>query len=382
MKIKTKDLKAMVSKVQKGSVPNGIIPITGLININKGDGTFSLRTFDGYCHYRATSSDGVQGDDSFSVSVNSNLFVNLVAKTTSEEVALWFDGKSLSFKGNGSYKLEVVFDGGTPLDFPPLDGYFDGVGETHSLNLKELSKAFSSCEVSMAKNVADYPMYSAMFISDKCVSTDNNTACLHDGKVIDEGSALIPYPALRFLGSFGDSEEITLGITDGNDPTFHLSDPTFCVCGPLAPKHRSFPAAKLESMVSVPVNRVAVDVAEALGAIERVILFSKQYDEQGVYVSFHDGAIDVACIQKERKTDAVSEEIVAYEVGDDGKPTDSVACVSESLEAPLNVYYLQSQLRAIKSDKAVIGFGSKTFITIAGGDDLYMLSFLRLGKAR
>ena len=80
MKIRTKDLQAMVSKVQRGSVANGIAPITGLINISKGaDGSFVVRTFDGFCHYRAKSLDQSYGEDSFTASVNANLFVNLVA---------------------------------------------------------------------------------------------------------------------------------------------------------------------------------------------------------------------------------------------------------------------------------------------------------------
>lgn len=56
----------------------------------------------------------------FNATVNANLFLKLVAQTTSDTIELTVTDKTLNFKGNGNYKLPLIFDGETLLQLPEI----------------------------------------------------------------------------------------------------------------------------------------------------------------------------------------------------------------------------------------------------------------------
>lgn len=58
--------------------------------------------------------------NSFNATVNANLFLKLVAQTTSDVIELTVTDKTLNFKGNGNYKLPLIFDGETLLQLPEI----------------------------------------------------------------------------------------------------------------------------------------------------------------------------------------------------------------------------------------------------------------------
>lgn len=380
MKIKTKDLKAMVSKVQKGFVVNGIVPITGLINIKNDGNDFYLRTTDGSYHYRARLAG--LGGEAMSVCVNASLFVSLVSKTTVDEVELSVDEGSLRFKGNGSYKLEVVYDGGSPLDFPSLDEY-DGAVFEGSVKREALSDAFASCEVTMAKSMEKFPKFSGMNVGDSFVSTNNAVACVHEGECAVASPFLIPYPALRFIASFSE-ETIQFAIKDDEaNPLFRMSDGSFDVFGPLAVKYREFPSKALKQMLAAPLKKAGFDVADAIGAVDRIDLFSKQYDSSVIALSFKDGELTLECLNNDSKAlPDIYETLRLFEVGADGAVTDKDAFFEGEFRCEVGIQYLQSELKALKGDKAVVGFGSDRFITLSGASDLFMLSFAKRAQSK
>ena len=56
----------------------------------------------------------------FNATVNANLFLKLVAQTTCDTIELTVTDKTLNFRGNGNYKLPLIFDGEALLQLPEI----------------------------------------------------------------------------------------------------------------------------------------------------------------------------------------------------------------------------------------------------------------------
>ena len=59
-------------------------------------------------------------DVSFHVTVNANLFLKLISQTTTDTVEITIDNNTLVGKGNGIYKLPLIYDNDKLLELPEI----------------------------------------------------------------------------------------------------------------------------------------------------------------------------------------------------------------------------------------------------------------------
>ena len=59
-------------------------------------------------------------DVSFHVTVNANLFLKLISQTTTDTVEITIDNNTLVVKGNGIYKLPLIYDNDKLLELPEI----------------------------------------------------------------------------------------------------------------------------------------------------------------------------------------------------------------------------------------------------------------------
>ena len=59
--------------------------------------------------------------DDFTVSVNATLFLKLITKITTDTVQMYTDDRVLYIKGNGNYKLPLIFNGDKMFEFKDIE---------------------------------------------------------------------------------------------------------------------------------------------------------------------------------------------------------------------------------------------------------------------
>lgn len=84
--VKTAQFQAMVSKAVRGAGLNKLLPITGMMCIEKKDGVLSIYTTD-TANYLQVRMDLPEGDDIYVV-VPADTFSKLISKMTSERITL------------------------------------------------------------------------------------------------------------------------------------------------------------------------------------------------------------------------------------------------------------------------------------------------------
>ena len=139
LKIKTTKLQEMLSRAIKGAGDNNLIPLTSLMSIELKDGKLTITTTDN-TNYLYVLED-VEGDD-FYVCLGIDKFPKLVARTTSEDIALDLKDKYLEVIGNGKYQIEFQLDeNGEMIKFPnPLNKFeFNNkIGEVELTTIKSI----------------------------------------------------------------------------------------------------------------------------------------------------------------------------------------------------------------------------------------------------
>lgn len=71
--------------------------------------------------YYAQFKLNVDAEEYFHATVNANLFLSLVAKTTTDSIELFVDKNDLNIIGNGKYKLPLIYENENLLELPKIE---------------------------------------------------------------------------------------------------------------------------------------------------------------------------------------------------------------------------------------------------------------------
>ena len=109
MVINTEKLQEVCKKVLDAVDNNSALPVSSSVELlTEGRKLFINITNMEY--YVSIDLDLDNEVDSFRVVVDAHLFLNLIAKMTTEDIELTINDKSLVVKGNGNYKVPIITD--------------------------------------------------------------------------------------------------------------------------------------------------------------------------------------------------------------------------------------------------------------------------------
>lgn len=370
MKILTKDLKALVAKVQRGIGNNPLMPLSGLVSVGyDGAKKVTLKTFDGYNYVisgaEIAESTGA-GDVAFEACVNANVFVALVNKTTSEGISIDLAEKYVAFKGNGNYKLDVVFDNGQLLLFPEMEDFSEVEGDR--VRVSTLLNSINVNETSVAKT-AEVPMFLGCYFGERVYTTNGQVACVVEDKLVEGKNALFMYNTMKLLPSLVD-QEATLKVKDGQgERLFELSDSGVTISGKLISDGGKYPVGALDKMVGDDMPSVSVGVAGLLDVLDRMNIFTDQYQTSAIRLTFADGLLTVTNYTSGGAHNA-EETIDAPHV------EGTLPIEGGKYECFVDLGQLQADLKVCAQPTATLGFGSKTFIRVNQGKVTFIIGLL------
>ena len=338
MKVNTQILKNMLSKV--GNIKaNNLLEITQYYELDFNDNTLTINATDGV-NFMSVSHE-TKTESNMKIIVKVDQFTKLINRTTKDTVELTVKDNYLEVKGNGTYKVEIVVDEVYPTLFISED-------EEFIVDTKSLSEAIKGGKNAKGAVPTEGILYSYL-VRDSHVLTANGIKVYGreiEGDDIKDLEILIP-PVLAGLIHTVDLDKATL-ITDKDKMYMKIIGQDVTVTGALADGVEDYPA--LDSILNMNYEyNVELDVKELLNALDRLNLFTTQYDKGILDMIFSSDSITLA-------TSSKSIESIPYLTMID---------LDTPLEMNINGNHLRDLLQSCEDESVMIGFGDEDSIKLS-----------------
>lgn len=208
MVIKTDELKELCQKIILGIDSNELAIITSSMSIQTKNSNLYLSITNR--EYYMTTYIPVSSSEDFNVTVNANLFTKLISQLTTENVELSVDSGNLNVKGNGHYKIPVIFENNTMLELPEITinniiNEFDVDGNIfnsiNNINSKEMNKG-----------VITKPVQKCYYLDNKGAITFTSGACVNDFELKEDVKLLFNARLVKLFKLFKDKNvKFTIG---------------------------------------------------------------------------------------------------------------------------------------------------------------------------
>lgn len=216
----------------------------------------------------------------FNATVSAELFLKLISKMTTETIELSIEDNSLIIKGNGLYKLPMIYDGDELLKLPEI-GMVNITSEfdidttiLHSIynyNSKEFAK----------KQVVANPVQTMYYLDDKGCITFTSGACVNKFNISTPIKVLLTDKIVKLFKLFsGEKVHICLAQDDNNASiltkmrfTSNSVELTAIINSDDA-MINSVPESVIRNMAfDTYTNAIVINKNSMLNAIERIMLF-------------------------------------------------------------------------------------------------------------
>lgn len=207
MILRTDDLRESCTKILSAVDSNALNSITDMLEINCGNGIFSLSVSNGEYYVKIQTETDV--DEEFKATVNAIQFLKLVEKTTSEVIELTSDDKVLNVTCNGSYKIPLVYDGDSLLKIPTID--IDESVEKTSIKSSALKSIVDFNSKELTKGIISKPVQRLYYVDGSGCITFTTGACVNEFKTNVSSNLLFNDKLVKLFKLFGD-EEVELEV--------------------------------------------------------------------------------------------------------------------------------------------------------------------------
>ena len=208
MILKTADLKKVTDKILPAVDSSSVSNITENLEMYVENNNLCVCVTNGAYYVRSLLPLG--GNEDFHATVNATLFLKLVSQITTEDVEFKTDEKTLFIRGNGKYKLPLIYDGANLLVLPKIT--IDNPTCEMSIDtgiLHSISK-YNSRE--MKNGLISRPVQKMYYVDENGAITFTTNACVNNFKLEKPVKMLLDEKIVKLLKLFrGDKVKFTLG---------------------------------------------------------------------------------------------------------------------------------------------------------------------------
>ena len=208
MILRIEDLKDVCSKILSAVDSSELSILTETLELKTENDVLYMSVTNREYYVRVKLDLGEKID--FHATVNANLFLKLISQTTTETVELTIDNNTLIVKGNGVYKLPLIYDDTKLLELPLIEinnvtSQFDIEGDILvsilNYNSKEISKG----------NIVR-PVQKLYYIDEKGAITFTTGACVNNFNLEKPIKILLNQKVVKLFKLFkNDNVHFTLG---------------------------------------------------------------------------------------------------------------------------------------------------------------------------
>ena len=358
MKIKTEQLKAMLSKAVQGASNDKLMPLSQLIGIKQQNGVLQLTTTDGTNYlYVVESVDGDLSDE-LNVTPYVEQFYKLISKMTSEYVYLNIKDNGLEVKGNGTYMLELEPDEeGELIQYPDPYNDYETANKVKfgkkTLAVEDIKVLVNTLKSSISTTY-DMPSITNYYLGDKILTTDKKQVACYDKRIIDKHNVLMPVKLVDLLTlmesdiKYYIADDVMLFETDGCYIYSRRGDDV-----------EEYP--KLDMLISQKyASECKVNKNDFIALLDRIALFISKHDDKAIRLYFEKDGIRVA------NKDRSSNEVIPYLSSKKFKAYDCA----------MNIDMLLDQLKAYQGDSVEIHYNNEKTIKLVNEDIIQVIALM------
>lgn len=298
----------------------------------------------------------------FHATVNASLFLKLVSQITTENIQLTVSDNVLVVKGNGTYKLPLIFDGDELLTLPKIE--IENTTSTFPIRAEVLNSILTYNSKELSKGVISRPIQKLYYMDEHGAITFTSGACVNSFTLPSPVKVLFNGRLVKLFKLFKEGDvEFTLGFDAISDDIVqtkvkfeseHVTITAILSCDDSL--LQSVPVggirgrANADYPYSVNVNKDAI-----IQTINRLTLFnSGKTALSKPYGKFEFGTDSVTIYDYNKE----NSEVVNYSSGE----------VSTPYTAMLNLNDLKTTLETCVESHLCISFGDSSAVVISRGN--------------
>lgn len=165
-------------------------------------------------YYTSVVFDEVEDATNFKASVNAKLFLSLISKITSPTIELLVEENYIKIKGNGEYKLPMIYNQGELLTLPTIE--INNITNEMNINSDILQSIvnYNSKELLRGLQVKDVQKY--YYVDEHGAITFTSGACVNSFELEKPVKVLLSDKVVKLFKLFKDSGQVK--FTLGQDP--------------------------------------------------------------------------------------------------------------------------------------------------------------------
>ena len=374
MIINLKQLQSMCKRVSLAIENNSVSVESGLINVNVKDGKLTLTVVDGdksSCTYNVQLSCSVDTQEQMNATIESKLFLSLVARLSGENVDLTVVSEALGHKlviksGDNSYTLRIAADSSTGESIQLADIELKNIIQSTTIVSDEVN---SILDLSVALDNDDNFGIATAFLADdsKVLAASSQGVCLCKKNKL-RGSRLLLTKTIAKLFKLFDNN-ITLDYCEAKD-TINGDLDVYKICLasndtkvtailPLEESTllKSYREDAIMQYITMPQNiSVRVDRLSIIDALKRLQLFSTKLNPF-IQLDFDENALKLSV------PGAGVNETVEYVDSD----------VDTSYQAFVDINTYLNYLSNLTSNQVEVSAGNRRAITLSNEDTTFIV---------
>lgn len=292
MVINTQKLKTIATKIMSAVDTQTADKITDLLEIQTNNGRLTLSVTNN--EYFVQVSMDTFDNAEFDATVEADLFLKLVSNTTSETIDLTMTDQFLAVRGNGSYKLPLIFDGSKLMKLSPI--VINNVLKDFTVSAETLNSIYKYNSRELNKGIVSNMVQMYYYVDEEGAITFVDGACVNEFKLAQPVKMLLSNKLVKLFRLFDDgdvhfqfgvdmvdsSTERTKVLFSNNDvciTSLLLNDVSMINCVPTN-------AIRTRANNIYPAN-IVCKKDELLDALKRLLIFSSRSETAHPYGTFH-----------------------------------------------------------------------------------------------
>lgn len=305
----------------------------------------------------------VSSEENMIATVDAKVFLSLISKITTDELEITKKDNVLVIKGNGVYKLPMIYSDGSLLELTPI--VIDNVTSDFVVNSDILHSILAYNSKELSKGVISRPIQKMYYVDEDGAITFTSGACVNSFKLVQPIKILLSGKIVKLFKLFPKNTDVRM-ILGYDDVGGITQTKVSFVSGAI--EITAILNSDEDMLLSVPVSAIrgrangtykySVDINrdQLIQAIDRLLVFSSQ--SVGATRSYARFKFGVETLTIKAK-DSENEEFIDY-----------LDCSTEveEYETMLDLNDLKITLESCVESDLTLWFGDKQAIVIARGN--------------
>ena len=240
--------------------------------------------------YFVTVTFDLNEESDLRAAVNAKLFLSLISKITSPTIEITAEDNLIKIKGNGDYKLPMIYNNGKLMELPEIN--IDNVTSEMKIDSKVLQSVLTYNSKELQRGMAVKPVQNYYYIDENGAITFTSGACVNSFKLEKSIKILLSDKVVKLFKLFKDSNSVDFAMgqdpltdeliqtkvrfaADGITLTAKLSDSSLV---------SSVPVDAIRGMATKNYNySIVLNKEELLQALDRLMLFNNDTKNYGKF---------------------------------------------------------------------------------------------------